>query len=35
MEIVGTLDAGDLKFPGEAKERDELLKEAYEIGKLF
>ena len=35
MEIVGTLDAGDLKFPGEAKEREDLLKEAYEIGKKF
>ena len=35
MEIVGTLDAGDLKFPGEAKEREDLLKEAYEIGKNF
>ena len=35
MEIAGTLDAGDLKFPGEAKEREELLREAYEIGKRF
>lgn len=35
MEIVGTIDAGDLKMPGEAKEREELLKEAYEIGKKF
>ena len=35
MEIVGTIDGGDLKFPGEAKERKDLLKEAYEIGKRF
>lgn len=35
MELVGTIDAGDLKMPGEAKEREDILKEAYEIGKKF
>lgn len=35
MELVGTIDAGDLKMPGEAKEREDILKEAYEIGKNF
>ena len=35
MELVGTIDAGDLKMPVEAKEREDILKEAYEIGKNF
>ena len=35
MEFIGAIDAGDVKFPGDVKEKPEILKEAYELGKKF
>ncbi len=35
MEFIGALDVGDVKFPGDVKEKEDVLKEAYELGKKF
>ena len=35
MEFIGALDVGDVKFPGDVKEKDDVLKQAYELGKKF
>lgn len=35
MEFIGAIDAGDVKFPGDVKDKPEILKEAYELGKKF
>ncbi|MDO5819291.1 MAG: flavodoxin family protein [Methanobrevibacter sp.] len=35
MEFIGAIDAGDVKFPGDVKEKPDILKEAYELGKKF
>lgn len=35
MEFIGALDVGDVKFPGDVKDKEDVLKEAYELGKKF
>ncbi len=35
MEFIGALDVGDVKLPGDVKEKEGILKEAYELGKMF
>lgn len=35
MEFIGALDVGDVKFPADVKEKEDVLKEAYELGKKF
>ena len=35
MEFIGALDVGDVKMPGDVKEKEDDLKEAYELGKKF
>ena len=35
MEFIGALDVGDVKFPADVKEKDDVLKEAYELGRKF
>lgn len=35
LEIVGSLEVGDVKFQGDVKEREDVLKKAYELGLEF